>query len=100
MESVRVERLDHVGVLAAVIKDWGIIDRLDARLVPDRHEEITPGAAVAGMMLHGFGFAKRPVSWTPPFFAHTPLDWLLHAGIHAEMCNRFPLGRTLDAVYT
>jgi hypothetical protein len=88
MESVRVECLDHVGVIAAVIKDLGIIDRLDARLVPDRQEEIMPGAAVAGMMLNGFGFANRPLSLTPQFFAHTPLVWLLHEGIHAEMFNR------------
>ena len=46
---VRVERLDHLGVIAAVIKDVGIIDMLDARLVPDSQEEITPGEAVAGV---------------------------------------------------
>ncbi len=53
MESVRVERLDHLGVMAAVIKDVGSIDRLEARLVPDSQEEITPGEAVAGMLLNG-----------------------------------------------
>jgi transposase len=100
MESVRVERLDHCGVIAAVIKDLGIIDLLDARLVPDRQEEITPGEAVAGMMLNGLGFANRPLSLTPQFVAHQPLDLLFHEGIHAEMFNRFKLGRTLDAVYT
>jgi transposase len=100
MESVRVERLDHLGVIAAVIKDLGIIDMLDARLVPDRQEEITPGEAVAGMMLNGLGFANRPLSLTPQFFAHKPLDLLFHEGIHAEMFNRFKLGRTLDEVYT
>ena len=62
MDSVRVERLAHLGVIAAVIKDVGIIDMLDARVVPDRQEEITPGEAVAGMMRNGLGLANRPLS--------------------------------------
>ena len=78
MASVRVERLDHLGVIAAVIKDIGIIDMLDARLLPDSQEEITPGEAVAGMMLNGLGFANRPLSLTPQFFANKPLDLLFH----------------------
>ena len=32
MESVRVERLDHLGVIAEVMKDLGLIDMIDARL--------------------------------------------------------------------
>ena len=50
--QVRVERLDHLGLIAAVIKDLGLIDMIDRRLVPDEQERITPGAAVAGMILH------------------------------------------------
>ena len=53
MESVGVERLDHLGVIAEVIKDIGLIAMIDARLVPDDQEEITPGEAVAGMILNG-----------------------------------------------
>ena len=58
MEQVRVERLDHLGLLAAVIKDLGLIDMIDTRLVPDEQEVITPGEAVAGMILNGLGFAQ------------------------------------------
>jgi transposase len=71
---------------------------IDARLVPDEQEEITPGEAVAGMILNGLGFANRPLSLTPQFFANKPLDLLLRGGVHAEMFNRFKLGRTLDEV--
>jgi len=39
------------------------------------------------------------MSLTPQFFANTPLDWLVHEGVRAEMCNRFKLGRTLDEVH-
>ena len=98
MASVHVERLDHLGLIACMIKDVGLISRIDARLVPDEQEESTPGEAVAGMLLNGLGFAHRPRSLTPQFFTNQPLDPLLRPGVRAEMCNRFQLGRTLDDV--
>src|SRR6266849_9850516 len=99
MESVSVARLDHLGVVASVIKDLGIIEMIDARLLLHDQEEITAGEAVAGMILNGLGFANRPLSLTPQFFANKPLDLLFHEGVRAEMFNRFKLGRTLDEAY-
>src|SRR6266699_824599 len=83
-----------------MIKDLGLISMIDARLVPDEQEEITPGEAVAGMILNGLGFANRPLSLTPQFFTNKPLDLLFRPGVRAEMFNRFKLGRTLDEVHT
>jgi transposase len=100
MESIGVERLDHLGVIASVIKDLGLIDMINARLVPDAQAGLTPGEAMAGMILNGLGFANRPLSLTPQFFANKPLDLLFHEGIHASMFNRLKLGRTLDEAYT
>lgn len=99
MEFVRVERLDHLGVVASVIKDLGLIEMIDARLLHHAQEEITAGEAVAGMILNGLGFANRPLSLTPQFFTNKPLDLLFREGVHAGMFNRFKLGRTLDEVY-
>jgi transposase len=72
---------------------------IDERLGPDEQEVMTPGEAVAGMILHGRGFAKRPLSLPPQFFANKPLDLLLREGLEAEMCNRCKLGRTLDEAH-
>jgi len=99
MALVTVARLGHVGLIAEVIKDRGLIEMIDTRLVPDNQEEITPGEAVAGMLLNGLGFANRPLSLTPPFFANKPLDLLFREGICAEMCHRFQLGRRLEEVH-
>ena len=60
MEPMRSEGLDHFGVIASVSDDLGLIDLINARLVPDAHDVLTPGEAVAGMMLNGVGFAHRP----------------------------------------
>ena len=100
MALVHVERLDHLGLIAGMIKDLGLIRMIDTRLMPDEQEEITPGEAVAGMILNGLGFANRPLSLTPQFFANKPLDLLLRPGVRAEMFKRFKLGRTLDEVHT
>jgi transposase len=99
MKSLRVERLDHLGLIASVITDLRLIEMIDARLIPDEQEEITPGEAMAGMILNGLGFTNRPLSLTPQFFANTPLDLLFREGVQAEMFNRFKLGRTLEEVY-
>jgi transposase len=99
MESVSVERLDHLGIVASVIKDLGITGMIDARLGQHDQEEITAGEAVAGMVLNGLGFSDRPMTLTPQFFANKPLDLLFRPGVQAEMFNRFKLGRTLDETY-
>jgi uncharacterized protein DUF4277 len=72
MDTVTVERLDHLGIIAGVIKDLGIIEMIDARIVPDDQEDITTGEAVAGMILNGLGFSDRPLSLTPQLFANKP----------------------------
>lgn len=99
MEAVRVERLDHLGLIASVINDLGLVSMIDARLKPDDQEAITPGEAIKGMILNGLGFANRPLSLTPQFFAGKPLDLLFRPGAKADMFNRFKLGRTLDEVH-
>lgn len=85
--------------MASVIKDLGLIDLINARLVPDAQAVMTPGEAVAGMILTGLGFANRPMSLTPQFFATKPLDLLFRDGLRADMFNRFQRGRTLDEAY-
>ena len=99
MEDLKVERLDHRGIISGVIKDLGIIEMIDDRIAPDDQEEITTGEAVAGMILNGLGFSQRPPSLTPQFFANKPLERLFREGVGAEHFNRFKLGRSLDKVF-
>jgi transposase len=99
MASVCVERLDHLGVVASVIKELGLVEKVDARLGLHDQEEITAGEAIAGMILNGLGFSDRPLTLTPQFFVNKPLDLLFREGVRAEMFNRFKLGRTLDEAY-
>jgi transposase len=72
---------------------------VNARLGLHDQEEITAGAAVAGMILHGLGFSDRPLPFPPQFFGNKPLDLRFREGVRAEMFNRFTLGRTLDEAH-
>jgi transposase len=100
VDVVTVERLDHLGIIAGVIKDLGLIEMIDARLGHDDQEEITTGEATAGMILNGLGFSDRPMSLTPQFFANKPVGLLFRDGVSAEHFNRFKLGRSLDKAFT
>lgn len=99
MDKLKVERLDHLGVISGVIKDLGIIEKIDERIPPDPDEQITTGEAVAGMILNGLGFSQRPPSLTPQFFVNKPLERLFRPGVQADHFNRFKLGRSLDKVF-
>jgi len=74
MESVKVERTDHLGILAGVIQDLGTIEMIDSRITPDEREEITKWEAISGMIINGLGFSDLPISLTPQFFDGKVID--------------------------
>ncbi|MCK5783386.1 MAG: IS1634 family transposase [Desulfobacterales bacterium] len=94
-----INRLDHYGVVAGVIKDLKMIEHIDSLLGVHDQSEISHGEAIAGMILNGLGFTDRPVSLTPQFFESKPLELLFREGVRADHFNRFKLGRSLDASY-
>lgn len=94
--SCSVERLDHLGIIAGVIKDLKLIELIDERLGTYAGESISVGESVAGMIINSLGFTNKAMSLTPLFFEHIPLGLLFREGVKADDFNRFKLGRTLD----
>ena len=99
MNAVKVERLDHLGIIASVIKDLGIIELIDNRLNTDDQEQVTTGEAVAAMIINGLGFSDRPLYLTPQFFENKPMELLFREEVRPEHFNRSKLGRSLDAIF-
>lgn len=95
-----VERLDHLGIIAGVIKDLKLVEFIDERIPNDSREEISCGDAVAGMIINGLGFSDRPLTLTPQFFENKALSSLFRPGVNAKSFNRFKLGRALDDCHT
>lgn len=104
----RSKQLDHLGLVAGMCDELGIIELID-RLIPQDKEKrtVSPstgsghriGQAVKAMVLNGLGFASRALYLSPQFFRDKPVERLIGAGIEAEHLNDDVLGRALDAVY-
>ena len=97
--ALKINRLDHHGIVAGVIDDLNIVTLLDKYLPQDEKQEITPGEAIKGMIMNGLGFSNRPLSLSPQFFTNLPMEHLFRAGVDASHFNRHKLGRTLDQCY-
>jgi transposase len=92
------ERLDHLGIVAGVCEEIGLVAWLDAQDTHS-HERVSVGAATLAMVLNGVGFSNRQLYLVPQFFADKPVETLLGPGISATDLNDDCLGRTLDWLY-
>jgi transposase len=92
------ERLDHLGIVAGICHEIGLIERVDT-LVGDNDRKVSVGQAVQEMVLNGLGFVSRPLYLAPEFMAGKPVDILVGEGLSAEDFNDDSLGRALDRLY-
>jgi len=101
MAGMRVERLDHLGIVAGACLGIGSAAYLDALASPSRQQVSvgTATVATAAMVLNELGFSNRRLYFVPQFFATKPVEHLLGAGITAEQLHDGRLGRTLDWLY-
>jgi transposase len=94
----QTERLDHLGIVAAVCREAGIAEWLDKRAGENRRR-VSIGTATVAMILNGLGFSNRQLYLVPQYFENKPVEHLLGEGITADMLNDDSLGRTLDWLY-
>src|SRR5215469_6778204 len=95
MASMQIERLDHLGIVAGVSREIGLVEYFDDLDAHD-HEHVSQGQAVLALILNGLGFSNRQLYLVPQFFAGKPIAHLLGPGIAAEDLNDDRLGRALD----
>jgi transposase len=98
MRGMRVERLDHLGIVAGICREIGLAEYLEALAGPSQ-QQVSVGAATVAMILNGLGFSNRRLYLVAQFFATKPVEHLLGPGITAEMLHDDCLGRTLDWLY-
>jgi transposase len=98
MAGMRVERLDHLGIVAGVCQEIGLAAYLDALAGPSQ-QQVSVGTATVAMLLNGLGFSNRRLYLVSQFFATKPVEHLLGPGITADMLHDDCLGRTLDWLY-
>ncbi len=94
-EEYQSERLDHLGIVAGVCREIGLVKWLDQQ-AGERRNLVSIGTATMAMVLNGLGFSNRQLYLVPQFFMNKPVEHLLGEGISADMLNDDCLGRTLD----
>lgn len=95
MAIFSVERLDHLGIVAGVCQEMGLVEYFDD-LDDHVHGRVILGQAVLAMALNGLGFSNRRLYLVSQFFAHKPVERLIGPGIMPEDLNDDCLGRALD----
>ncbi len=95
---MRIERLDHLGIVAGVCEEIGLAGYLDAR-AGATEQQVSVGTATVAMILNGLGFSNRRLYLVSQFFATKPVEHLLGPGISADLVHDDCLGRTLDWLY-
>ena len=95
MPQMTVERLDHLGIVAGICQEIGLMEYFD-RLDEREHAQVTLGQAVQAMVLNGLGLSNRRLYLVPQFFEHKPIERLIGPGITSEDLNDDCLGRALD----
>jgi transposase len=92
------QRLDHLGIVAGICNQIGLIEQIDAEIDPNKRK-VSVGQAVQAMVLNGLGFVSRPLYLSPEFFENKPVELLVGEGITAADLSDDCLGRALDALF-
>ena len=59
--SIEVSNLDHLGLVAGIIDEISIEQKINQLLGEELSEKITGGQAVKGMLLNGLGILSSPL---------------------------------------
>ena len=97
-DDLQSQRLDHLGIVAGICNEIGLIDTIDAQ-IGSNGRKVSIGQAVQAMVINALGFVSRPLYLTPEFFENKPVDLLVGEGIEAIDLNDDCLGRALDALF-
>jgi len=97
--EIQVENLDHLGLIAGMIDEIGIVEQINQLVGEQAGEIVSPGHAVKAMILNGLGLVSSPLYLFSKFFEGKATEHLIGAGIKPEHLNDDRLGRVLDKLY-
>lgn len=96
---VRIENIDHLGLVAGIVDELGLVEAIDQMIEPHPLEHISAGQVVKAMILNALGFVSAPLYLFSEFFESKAVEHLLGEGIEAAHLNDDRLGRVLDKLY-
>jgi transposase len=66
--EIEVKNLDHLGLVAGIIDEIGIVEIINEQVSIERGEIVTDGQVVKAIILNGLGFVSGSLYLFPQFF--------------------------------
>jgi transposase len=63
-----IKNIDHLGIVAGLIDEIGIVEIINSKLGIDPREKVTAGILVKAILINGLGFVSRPLYLFSQFF--------------------------------
>lgn len=100
MEEFSSKDMDHLGLVAGMCDELGLVNLIDQVIPPDPRAKLSTGECIKLMIINGLGFSSRPLYLEAQFFSSKPIKRLLGRELSAEDISDDSLGRALDRLYT
>ena len=97
--EITVENLDHLGLVAGLVDEIGIVQKINQLVGEQPGEIVSPGLVVKAMIINGLGLVSAPLYLFSQFFEGKAVEHLIGEGIQASHLNDDRLGRVLDKLY-
>jgi transposase len=97
--SIEVKNLDHLGIVAGIIDEIGLVDQINKILGQHPQEKVSAGQVVKAMILNGLGFVSGTLYMFSKHMDGYACEHLLGEGVLPEYLNDDRLGRVLDQLY-
>ncbi|MCC5669147.1 IS1634 family transposase [Nostoc sp. CHAB 5784] len=98
-EETFIKNLDHLGIVAGIVDEIGIVEKINDLLGTDTRERVSAGEVVKTIILNGLGFVSKPLYLFSQFFEDKAIEHFLGEGIKAEDLNDDKLVRVMDKLY-
>lgn len=91
--------LAHLGIVAGVIDELGLVEKIDKLLPIDGDSKLSMGNRVKGMLLSALGFTNYRLYMSEHFFEDKALHKLFTCDVESSYFNDDALGRCLDKIH-
>ena len=71
---------DHLGLVAGIIDEIGIVDKINELIEENHTEKVTVGKIVKAMILNGLGLVSSPLYIFQDFWSGKALEHLINRG--------------------
>ncbi|BDA74283.1 transposase [Calothrix sp. PCC 7716] len=97
--EAKIKNIDHLGIVAGLIDEIGIVETINSKLGIDSREKIAAGIMVKAILINGLGFVSRPLYLFEQFFDDKAIEILLGEDVESDYLNDDKIGRVMDNLY-